>query len=181
MEPEAEQQRLWLSLIASVGLHVAMLSLAATEGWGIGKGGRGQEAGQNTTLVVRLAQQSPHRPPAEVKSRVTSSPASPNAGVPVATTTYHPAHELSIQPAPVSEIPLEVEVMTGRLVLRLLINGQGTVDRAETVESAIDPRTEAALINRFSAARYRPGMIGERPVPSEFLLEIVATPAPGAP
>lgn len=94
---------------------------------------------------------------------------------------YFTPHELSRRPQAASDVQIDYPEESGseeggRIVLRLLINELGTVDRI-VVETDDAPKTlEQLALGAFTHARFRPGMRDNRPVKSQMLVEVTLDP-----
>lgn len=90
---------------------------------------------------------------------------------------YHLPDALTVRPEPLAPIepayPVRSrELARGRIVLRLMINSGGTVDRVLIEESGLGTRFEDAAVSAFAAARFSPGRIGGTPVGSQMRVEV---------
>jgi TonB family protein len=109
-------------------------------------------------------------------------PPAPDRSVPQAPAdlpgpAYHTPDVLTVRPEPLTPIepayPFRSrEVARGRIVLRLMINSGGTVDRVLIEESELGSRFEDAAVSAFAAARFSPGKIGGTPVGSQMRVEV---------
>lgn len=92
---------------------------------------------------------------------------------------YYPASELDTRAHPLTAIDLPDpadRTMSGYLVLRLLIDEAGEVDRVIDVVDDAQPSFEREARAAFARARYAPGTRDGRPVKSELLIEIRLKP-----
>lgn len=108
--------------------------------------------------------------------RAPKSPASRLAG-------YFPADALDVRPLnrsrPTPQYPEDVPPGTlARVGLRVLVSAQGRVDDAIVIESSGTPAFDAAARTAFADARYRPGEIAGRNVPSQIDIEVWFGSAP---
>jgi protein TonB len=106
---------------------------------------------------------------------VPGTPVAPAAGE-----KYLPASELDLRPEPLSEIdpeyPADGPPGGGQLVVRILINERGGADDVQVL--AAEPRGafERAVVDAFSAGRYRPGEKNGRPVKSQMTIAVTFHP-----
>jgi len=185
--------RVPLALGASLLLHGAALALAdrLPRGWQPAAPEWAQWGGG--ALHARLRALAPESQPAEAPraapARATragdgqrrGAPA-PRGAIPLA--DYLPAAELDERPqirTPVEPaFPPNANAATGRVVLRLLINEGGTVDKAEVLHA--DPRGPFAdaAVEAFAPARFTPGRKDGVAVKSAMTLELRFGEAPQA-
>ena len=91
---------------------------------------------------------------------------------------YFSARDLDIRPAPRMRIAplypahLAAQQARGYVILRLLINEDGLVDRAEVVRSEPPGVFDDAAVAEFSAGRFTAGVRNGRPVKSEMYYEV---------
>ena len=110
----------------------------------------------------------PAAAPGKLAPRATGAPRAPR---------YLAAHELDRRPQIVSHVepqfPALALVPSGRVVLRLYIDEQGSVDSvaAETVDG--NGAFEAAAREAFAAARFLPGIKDGVPVKALVRLEVL--------
>ena len=94
----------------------------------------------------------------------------------VAPPRYLPADELDERPlirTPVHpEFPPDAKVASGRVVLELLINEAGAVDKAVAVRAEPSGVFDAAAVDAFAAARFTPGRKDGRAVKSALKIEL---------
>ena len=114
--------------------------------------------------------------PAEAQPAAPAALAAPASGVPRAP-RYFRAHELDRRPQILSHVephfPALALVPTGRVVLRLYLDEQGSV---ETVAAESADRTgafEAAAREAFAGARFLPGIKDGVPVKAMVRLEVL--------
>jgi TonB family protein len=187
-----------LSLAASLALHAAVLWIAGDLGNGAVSGGGVGSSGRESLvhLSVRFAQgdariatsstvepegsglsvddrpeRNPEPMPPDPARSVRDNPAD------LPGPAYHMPDALTVRPEPLKPIepvyPFRSrEVARGRIVLRLMINSGGTVDRVLIEESELGTRFEDAAVSAFAAARFSPGKIGETPVGSQMRVEV---------
>ena len=168
----ASVQRLGLALAASLIAHAALLQGFAVlpHAWQPAAGFSAAHLGSGL-LRVRLLSE-----PAEAQPAAPAALASPAAGIPRAP-RYFRAHELDRRPQILSHVephfPALALVPTGRVVLRLYIDEEGSV---ETVAAESADRTgafEAAAREAFAAARFLPGIKGGLPVKAVVRVEVL--------
>ncbi len=120
--------------------------------------------------VIRSPAAAPAPPPAATVD------ASPIAAPPAPAVTYQGAMGLDPPPRPLGEIePLVPEAAGARggvVVLRLYINEQGTVDRAEVLRSTPPGLFDASALEAFSHARFSPGYLAGVAVKSQMTFEV---------
>ncbi|MCE9660261.1 MAG: TonB family protein [Burkholderiales bacterium] len=113
---------------------------------------------------------------APVPQPVATVDASPVAAPPAPAVTYQGAMGLDPPPRPLGEIePLVPEAAGARggvVVLRLYINEQGTVDRAEVLRSTPPGLFDASALEAFSHARFSPGYLAGVAVKSQMTFEV---------
>jgi periplasmic protein TonB len=114
--------------------------------------------------------------PGEAQAPAPAALPSPASGVPRAPRYFH-AHELDRRPQILSHVepnfPALALVPTGRVVLRLYLDEEGSV---ETVAAESADRTgafEAAARDAFAAARFLPGIKGGVPVKAVVRVEVL--------
>lgn len=179
--------RIPAALGASLILHGAALALvermprggqAAAPGWGAWSAGAlharlratpdgdGAIAPASRASIARHAA-SPH--PA-LRQAAASAP-----GI-AAPPRYLPADELDARPlirTPVyPEFPPDAKVAGGRVVLQLLINEAGAVDRAVVLQAGPATVFDAAAVDAFASARFTPGRKDGRDVKSDLRIEL---------
>lgn len=100
-----------------------------------------------------------------------TAPAPPSAAL-----TYHGALGLDPPPRPLGDIepavPEAAGTRGGVVVLRLYINEQGTVDRAEVLRSTPAGLFDGSAVEAFSNARFSPGYLAGVPVKSQMTIEV---------
>lgn len=93
---------------------------------------------------------------------------------------YYAARYLHRRPTPLKPIrpayPSEAENISGRVVLLLLLNEQGTVDSYQVIDSQPPGRFDSTVIEAFSHETYAPGLITGYVVKSQLLVEVVFEP-----
>ena len=90
---------------------------------------------------------------------------------------YFPPEELSSKPRAVVPVFLDYPenaplVSKKHIVLRLLINEHGSVDRTVVEDSDLPEELQGIAINAFGQSRFHPGMRNNAPVKSQLLVEI---------
>lgn len=105
-----------------------------------------------------------------------------DAGSPAFLPYYYPASELDDPPRIVGEVDFDDAELAshpegGSVVLRLLIDERGTVERVSIDETSVAPEITMAASAHFAAARARPGSLHGRAVKSTLLVEISYAPA----
>ena len=102
--------------------------------------------------------------------------ATPIAAPPAPTLTYHGSMGLDPPPRPLSDIeqvvPEAAGSRGGTVVLRLFINEQGTVDKAEVLRSTPPGLFDATALEAASHARFSPGYLAGVPVKSHVTFEV---------
>ena len=134
------------------------------------------EATPPATVVPEPAPTS--RPPA-ARPLAEPSPAAeipPVSAPPAPAVTYQGALGLDPPPRPLGDIePLVPETAGARggvVVLRLYINEQGIVDRAEVLRSTPPGLFDASALEAFGNARFSPGYLAGVPVKSQMTFEV---------
>lgn len=93
---------------------------------------------------------------------------------------YYPAKWLHRRPSPLKpiqpEYPVGFSEASGRVLLLLFINEEGTVDRHQLLSPTQEDAFAASAIRAFSAARYAPGMITGHVVRSQLLVDVTFEP-----
>jgi hypothetical protein len=84
---------------------------------------------------------------------------------------------LTARPTPIDDISISAPEVAGRsgafkASMVLFIDSAGTVMRISFDDSSLPPDLEAAARTAFALARFRPGMIGHRPVKSKLRVEV---------
>ena len=119
-------------------------------------------------------------PPLRSNPPEVAAQAAPAALAP-ATTPLLRSGELDRSPRPLGEIsphyPETAGSRGGSVVLRLFIDEQGVVERAEVVRAEPAGLFEDAARTAFMAARFEPGLRAGRPVRSEMTVEVEFTAA----
>jgi len=102
--------------------------------------------------------------------------ATPIPAPPAPTLTYHGSMGLDPPPRPLSDIeqlvPEAAGSRGGTVVLRLFINEQGTVDKAEVLRSTPPGLFDATALEAASRARFSPGYLAGVPVKSQVTFEV---------
>ena len=116
------------------------------------------------------------RAPAPPSTSPPVAEATPIAAPPAPTVTYHGSLGLDPPPRPLSDIeqliPEAAGSRGGTVVLRLFINEQGLVDRAEVLRSTPAGLFDATALEAAYRARFSPGMLGGVPVKSQVTFEV---------
>lgn len=184
------QRRLAFSLLASAGLHLALLGgtarpyLPPTDRFL-------RDALRGPRLEVTLVAAAPPAlvvdaalPPMAEAVRVFSRRATPREapGAPRATpeakpeTAYYSAREVDVRAVPLGDIvPINPDLSgreSGRVVLRLLINAGGGVDNVLVVEAQPAASFGPQLLLPFKQARFLPARKAGVAVNSEMLIEL---------
>ncbi|MEO5883010.1 MAG: TonB family protein [Caldimonas sp.] len=100
----------------------------------------------------------------------------PVVAPPAPTLTYYGSMGLDPPPRPLSDIeqlvPAAAGSRGGTVVLRMYINEQGTVDKAEVLRSMPPGVFDAAALEAASRARFSPGYLAGVPVKSQVTYEM---------
>jgi TonB family protein len=186
------------SVAASLALHAAVLWIAADLEIGGSAGNNWSNAGDRTSIqisatLVRNAAAVEARHPLETATETPpgDGPAEqggpappPHTPPPVSAAprdlpgpAYHAPEALTVRPRPLAPIepayPVRTrEISRGRIVLLLMINSGGSVDRVLVEESDLGARFEDAAVSAFAAARFSPGQIDGTPVGSKMRVEV---------
>ncbi len=108
-----------------------------------------------------------------------AAPAPAPSGLPPAP-SYHAAGELDPPPSPLADIepayPQAAGTRDGRVVIRILIAADGSVDNVAVVRSFPQGFFEDSAIAAFGQAKFSPGMIKGVPVKSQITIEVLYTP-----
>jgi TonB family protein len=101
------------------------------------------------------------------------------SGIPVP--RYYEPRELTQRAKILREIDiflgdLRDEPGSGKAIIRLWINENGTVDQTETESSALSKTFENAVLEQFAAARFRPAERDGQPVKSLMKIEVEILP-----
>lgn len=132
----------------------------------------------------------PVPPPAEPPKARGSELAPADAKGPLPAPTYLHATEVDRRPAPVTRIepkyPPEAGNAEGKVVVRLLLDEEGRIDRIEIVSAEPPGLFERAALEAFGSARYQPALWRGMRVKSQITFEVKflredAEPAPEAP
>ena len=106
--------------------------------------------------------------------------------VPSSTFYYH-TRDLDVRPGIMTRVePAYPDTalargLSGKVVLRLYINENGSVDRVETLNASPAGYFEASAERAFSAARFTPGRKGKQAVKTQMVIEVsFEAPAPAA-
>ena len=100
----------------------------------------------------------------------------PVSAPPAPSVTYHGSSGLDPPPRPLTDIeqlvPEAAGLRGGSVVLRLFINEQGGVDKAEVVRSTPPGVFDGTALEAASRARFSPGYLGGVPVKSQVTFEV---------
>jgi hypothetical protein len=99
---------------------------------------------------------------------------------------YYRAQDLTERPRVLQDIEpwlrLEIDgVRTQAIVLRLLINEYGDIDKVEIDRSDLSPAAEAAVADAFSKIRFLPGKLDAASVKSQMKIEVTLEAPSAAP
>lgn len=99
-------------------------------------------------------------------------------GVPLA---YYTTQELSQRPQPITTIPdFSLVPVTSpepaRLILRLFISDKGLVDRIQVENTELSKEQSDALKDIFLNTFFSPGLLENKPVPSQMRIEVLVEP-----
>ena len=90
--------------------------------------------------------------------------------------TYYAADVLGRRPIPlhpvVPKYPEGADGLSGKVRLVLFINENGGVDHASVLSSDLPAAFEMESVTAFSATRYAPGLIADKPVKARFVVEV---------
>lgn len=87
---------------------------------------------------------------------------------------YLAAEQLDVRPTPLQPVVIAfddasaIERERGQIVLVLFVGADGTVDLVDVDRSDVPPAVSAIVADTFRAARMRPGIKSERPVPARM-------------
>jgi TonB family protein len=179
-------------------MHAAALWIAADLGFGAGSGNGGGASGGGNSVALSVhfkpdgsligvlppvqpepeALSAGNRPDsARAASKPDPLPSLPGQSEPLPGPAYHTPDVLTVRPRPLEPIepayPFRTrELARGRIILRLMINSGGTVDRVLVEESDLGNKFEDAAVSAFAAARFSPGQIDGTPVGSQMRVEV---------
>jgi len=167
------------ALTASAVLHLGAV-VALDAAWGSAADGRGRSdaSSRPTLLYVSLSGAKPDVPrqSASVAPTIVAGATAPGI-IQLPLPHYFPVRDLDRKPEVIGEVPLaypvELPVVTrSRVVLNLLIDEQGKVDKV-MVENTETPGEFEQLASRaFASARFRPGMREGEAVKSRLRIEV---------
>jgi TonB family protein len=182
-------ERLILAMIVSAAFHSLML-LGITYHSGLGGGLHvGQDfAGadpfqvridplpappsDDAILVTQSDSPTTLPPPAAPPPRQQNAAAQPAPGP----ESYFRAGDLEVRPQIMDRVtpayPEGAAHLTGKVVVKIMISASGTVDEVMVLRAEPPGIFEASAISAFSAARFTPGMKGQKPVKSMVVLEV---------
>jgi len=116
------------------------------------------------------------KPPSVTPASPPVVDANPVAAPPAPSVTYHGSTGLNPPPRPLSDIeqlvPEAAGARGGTVVLRMYINEQGGVDKAEVLQSSPPGLFDTTALEAASRARFSPGYLGGVPVKSQVTYEI---------
>ena len=179
----------------SVALHLMMLSI------GTGRWAGEERASSSPAHVLRVnvlpaADSSPDRPLEALERLAPMKPRSwtPPKLIPMARSDwdstfdeaqYHSAAELTARPVPLSSIavPYPKDVQQGgswSALLAIFIDENGVVARVNVLGAKLPFPFEHAAVTTFGAVRFQPGRIGDKPVKSRMVVEVMFENAPEA-
>lgn len=157
---------------ASLALHAALLGTVAS-GAGDGAGGERSQASLHVLLDAPAASGASA---GEANRRARQAgPETARAPLP---RRYLKSSELDQSPVPIELAPLVypekeyVNRIRGVVRMQIYISESGAVERCEIVSATPAGRFEQAAIEAVQATRFRPGIKGGRPVPSQKLIEV---------
>jgi len=168
----ASIQRLGLALVASLVAHAFLLQGLAVlpRAWQPAAAVSPSAPGSGLLRVTVLPEAAEPKP--QAPSRL-ASPASSVARAP----RYLAAQELDRRPQILSHVepnfPALALVPTGRVVLRLYIDEDGSVDAVATESADRSGAFEAAAREAFAAARFLPGIKDGVPVKALLRVEVL--------
>jgi TonB family protein len=186
--------RLPAALGASLLLHGAALALVGQmpHGWQLSLSDLGRWGGGALQASLRLTRSDDalESSPGTSAARPTSVPAPHSRGAAAAPSggvvapSYLPAEELDERPLVRTAVhpafPPEAGVASGRVVLRLLINEAGAVDRLFVLRADPAGVFEAAAMEAFAKAKFTPGRKDGSAVKSALTVELRFGEAPPA-
>lgn len=108
-----------------------------------------------------------------------ASPPAPTLGMPAA--QYYPPSELTRRPRILRDVDpylgdLKYAPGSGKAVIVLWINEQGSVDRVKAEESTLPERFEAEIVSQFGRSRFEPAARDGLPAKSLLKIEVEVTP-----
>lgn len=168
------------ALAASVALHAGGAALADAVLGGLAPGRWPASAGRTNPLHATLAGTAPRPAPSRAEASVGGQGSGHAAGrglIDLPLPRYYPPNELDRKPEAVGEVQLVYPVnmpyvARSRVVLSLLIDERGEVDKV-IVEAADAPTELEQLASRaFSGARFTPGMRDGAAVKSRLRVEV---------
>jgi protein TonB len=123
----------------------------------------------------------PPAAPSREKSPPAVAPSAP-LELPLPLDRYFPPHEVDIRAEPVNEVHLVypeqayMKRIRGRVVLRIFINDQGTIDDVSVLESTPPGVFEEAALTATLALQFKPAIRNGRSVKSYKTIEVVFDP-----
>lgn len=110
-----------------------------------------------------------------------SSDAMPQQGGPLPELHYFPPEELSVKPqilsdAESSEPTFIPDILPLPVLVQLLINEQGGVDRVILGENFLSDTAKKYIVESFSGMKFSPGMLGPTPVRSQLQIVVSLDP-----
>lgn len=180
--PLKEASSLLTPLVASLAIHAGSLALMDIL-YGTAPSIRSQPEQHRTPLRVLNLRVPPALPaniePAEINLEASgdASVSLPEGLVSLPSPYYFLPQELSRRPKAAAPVHLEYPenaplVVKNHVVLRLLINESGIVDKVIVVTAEVPLELEALARQAFAQAKFQPGFRGETPVKSQMLIEI---------
>lgn len=134
------------------------------------------------SLTARIVDATPQPRSANPANEAPANRLPPSAHPPVPARVvqglrYYTVAELDVRPQVATHVmpdyPADVFSGTrGRVVLRILIGVDGAVDDATVVAARPPGLFEPAATRAFAAARFTPGQIRGKPVPSQLVIEV---------
>jgi hypothetical protein len=187
VRPGTGWTRLYAALMLSFALHAAVVAMPyfGTSTMTFRPSARGeQKPGPGRNFDVRLVRKTELKAAgAGASVAQPSEPAAParshGAGVlPMPGPTYFTTDQLTKPPQPRSEprldVPLEVaRRVSGKVVLRLLINELGSVESAEVESSNLPLTVSGTAAEAFGKVRFDPGEIDGKQVRTLMRIEVI--------
>ena len=186
---EGKSARLVAACLAALVLHVALLQwvLGSTDARGgvpatshgsvfsirMIEAATDAVGGEDVAPARAVTQEQPVVRTAALPSRRSASPGQPASEEEV----FAEPGMLTARPTPIDDISISAPEVAGRsgafkASMVLFIDASGTVMGISFDDSSLPPDLEAAARTAFALARFRPGMIGHRPVKSKLRVEV---------
>lgn len=168
-------------LFASLALHAGGFALLdAFYGAPLSGGGHNTKRQAPLRVVLSDARQASADsalPSIGPQVAVGSYPSLPEGVVSLPVPYYFPPQALSRKPLPTTPVQLDYPenaplVAKNHVVLRLLINETGIVDRVIVETTEVPQELENLARQAFAQAKFQPGLRGDIPVKSQMLVEI---------